>query len=149
MTKLGCFQSFKDTRRNQITTLQLLRLLLLLLFSIIQRYKTKSNHNFCVPFFQLLSVVFNHSKIQDEIKSQLHQRTKTWPMCCFQSFKDTRRNQITTSSHPIASCSELFSIIQRYKTKSNHNIELNCPPNFLLFSIISRSDPHGAKIQSR
>ena len=42
----------------------------LMLFSIIQRYKTKSNHNLPLVYVSFVRVVFNHSKIQDEIKSQ-------------------------------------------------------------------------------
>ena len=91
-----CFQSFKDTRRNQITTSQQRAAKKRRLFSIIQRYKTKSNHNWFGTVKFGLSVVFNHSKIQDEIKSQLVPDLIAPRWCCFQSFKDTRRNQITT-----------------------------------------------------
>ena len=93
----SCFQSFKDTRRNQITTKTLKVQQRELLFSIIQRYKTKSNHNQLTVFKFSCIVVFNHSKIQDEIKSQHHIIMTEESYCCFQSFKDTRRNQITTN----------------------------------------------------
>ena len=91
------------------------------MLSIFQRYKMKSNHN---PRKEKVTVecgAFNISKIQDEIKSQLVTEVMIVKVRCFQYFKDTRWNQITTAKLTLDPLAGVLSIFQRYKMKSNHN----------------------------
>ena len=65
-----CVQYFKDTNREQFTTIIKKLKVLKLLCSIFQRYKSRAIHNPALPLLFAFAAVFNISKIQIESNSQ-------------------------------------------------------------------------------
>ena len=86
---LGCFQWFKDTN-------------------------LKANHNNTIQANQLISAVFNGSKILIWKQITTHSVRGVFTLSCFQWFKDTNlkanHNKIVSET----STQRLFSMVQRY-----------------------------------
>ena len=92
-----------------------------MLCSIFQRYKSRAIHNSCAFISEFITAVFNISKIQIESNSQPGRCAQGNSACCVQYFKDTNREQFTTTLGSKAYLRMLCSIFQRYKSRAIHN----------------------------
>ena len=119
-----CVQYFKDTNREQFTTVYDSNLQRPLLCSIFQRYKSRAIHNTQLWKHFSPPAVFNISKIQIESNSQQIVCKGIRSHGCVQYFKDTNREQFTTCSLLKNSRGVLCSIFQRYKSRAIHNIRV-------------------------
>jgi len=117
-----CVQYFKDTNREQFTTIYPIVQCSLKLCSILQRYKSRAIHNSLPYMPSILIAVFNTSKIQIESNSQQRPQSPVQWICCVQYFKDTNREQFTTRSSYLHNGGKLCSILQRYKSRAIHNL---------------------------
>jgi len=121
---LSCVQYFKDTNREQFTTLKGIQDGTIKLCSIFQRYKSRAIHNAVSPVMLDNAAVFNISKIQIESNSQRCTNSVALSGSCVQYFKDTNREQFTTHQHLQPRYTMLCSIFQRYKSRAIHNKEM-------------------------
>ena len=119
---VSCVQYFKDTNREQFTTVWKIHAPGIELCSIFQRYKSRAIHNPCILALISAGAVFNISKIQIESNSQPCPRCWVSRYCCVQYFKDTNREQFTTRWFNRKHQHLLCSIFQRYKSRAIHNI---------------------------
>jgi len=126
----GCVQYFKDTNREQFTTIPKACFQRPRLCSIFQRYKSRAIHNFTVHIASMMHAVFNISKIQIESNSQRVLQTDAFSHCCVQYFKDTNREQFTTDNIMFLFPAQLCSIFQRYKSRAIHNVSCILKPCF-------------------
>ena len=92
----SCVQYFKDTNREQFTTIGIITIPYIKLCSIFQRYKSRAIHNDPELEIKINGAVFNISKIQIESNSQRIRAIVEITTSCVQYFKDTNREQFTT-----------------------------------------------------
>ena len=121
-----CFQYAKDTLSKQITTISMIDLLIVEMFSICQRYTFEANHNRGRDLEYWTPDVFNMPKIHFRSKSQPRRCIHDFHLRCFQYAKDTLSKQITTGTPLDITIYKMFSICQRYTFEANHNCTRVC-----------------------